>query len=99
MPRTIPFSESNRVQQAAWKRGYGTRLAGRDTAHPGEIVVEFLRVVDEMPEPAALGELESALERALATGRDHATVAGHGSWLETIQRPPRKTPHLATRRA
>lgn len=98
IPRTIPFAESNRVQREAWKRGYGTRLAGRDATKSGEVVVEFLRIVEELPEPAALSELETALERALADTRIHARFAGHGAWLETVQRPPRKAPSIATQR-
>ena len=89
IPRSIPFGESNRVQQAVWKNGYGTRLAGRDTAMPDHLVVEFLRVLDELPDPTEVGGLERELELLLAGKRVHAPFAGRGAWLETVQRPAR----------
>ena len=90
IPRSIPVAESNRVQQAVWKRGYGTRLAGRDAARPGTLVVEFLRVVEELPEPAEVPALERDLESVLSGARVQAVFAGSGAWLETVQRPPRR---------
>lgn len=90
IPRSIPFDDSNRVQQAMWKRGYGTRLAGRDVARPGSMVVEFLRVVDELPEPGDVPALEHDLESVLGGARVQARFAGTGAWLETVQRPPRR---------
>jgi hypothetical protein len=87
IPRSIPFEESNRVQREVWKRGYGTRLAGRDRAHPERLVVEFLRLVDELPDPTEVGGLEHDLEAVLAGKRVNAPYAGSGAWLETVQRP------------
>lgn len=88
IPRSIPFDDSNRVQREVWKRGYSTRLAGRDTGRPGHLVVEFLRLVDELPEPAEVPALERDLERVLAGGRIHAPFAGTGGWVETVQTRP-----------
>ena len=88
IPRSIPFAESNRVQQAVWKRGYGTRLAGRDKTDPGSQVVEFLRVVDELPDPSEVHGLERELEAVLEGKRVQAPFAGTGAWLETIQNRP-----------
>jgi hypothetical protein len=90
IPRSIPFAESNRVQREVWKRGYGTRLAGRDTADPERLVVEFLRVVEELPEPTEVGGLEHDLEAVLAGKRVNVLSAGSGAWLETVQRPVRR---------
>jgi hypothetical protein len=92
IPRSIPFEESNRVQREVWKRGYGTRLAGRDTAHPERLVVEFLRVVEELPDPTEVGGLEHDLEAVLGGKRVNAPYAGSGAWLETVQRPARRRP-------
>jgi hypothetical protein len=91
IPRSIPFDDSNRVQREVWKRGWSTRLAGRDSARPDSLVVEFLRTLEELPEPSEVPGLEQDLERVLAGGRIKAPFAGHGSWIETVQvRPPRK---------
>lgn len=90
IPRSIPVAESNRVQREVWKRGYGTRLAGRDAAHPDRMVVEFLRIVEELPEPHDVPAIERDLEAVLAGKRISAPFAGAGAWLETVQRPPRK---------
>lgn len=90
IPRSIPFDESNRVQREVWKRGYSTRLAGRDAAAPGHLVVEFLRMVDELPAPDEVPALERDLERLLSGARIDAAFTGRGSWIETVQqRPPR----------
>ena len=88
IPRSIPFDDSNRVQREVWKRGYSTRLAGRDVAHPGHLVVEFLRAVDELPEPADVPALERDLERVLGGGRIQAAFVGSGVWIETVQNRP-----------
>ena len=88
IPRSIPFGESNRVQQAVWKRGYGTRFAGRDAAKPDHLVVEFLRIVNDLPDPADVMGLEHDLEALLSGKRVAADFAGRGAWLETVQRPP-----------
>jgi hypothetical protein len=88
IPRSIPFDDSNRVQREVWKRGYSTRLAGRDRGRPGNLVVEFLRLVDELPEPAEVPALERDLERVLAGGRIRAPFAGTGGWVETVQNRP-----------
>jgi hypothetical protein len=88
IPRSIPFDDSNRVQREVWKRGYGTRLAGRDTARPGHLVVEFLRLVEELPEPAEVPALERDLERLLAGGRIRCAFAGTGGWVETVPDRP-----------
>jgi hypothetical protein len=90
IPRSIPFGDSNRVQREVWKRGYSTRLAGRDVAHPDRLVVEFLRVVEELPDPAEVPGLERDLERLLGSERIGSAFGGHGGWVETVQRPPRK---------
>jgi hypothetical protein len=90
IPRSIPFDDSNRVQREVWKRGYSTRLAGRDTARPDHLVVEFLRVVDELPDPTEVPGLERDLERLLGGTRIHSAFGGRGGWVETVQRPPRK---------
>jgi hypothetical protein len=91
IPRSIPFDDSNRVQREVWRRGYSTRLAGRDTAQPDHLVVEFLRMVEELPEPADVPELEHELEQLLSGSRIHAPFMGRGGWVETVQRPaPRK---------
>jgi hypothetical protein len=90
IPRSIPATDSNRVQREVWKRGYSTRLAGRDTATPGRQVVEFLRLVEELPEPSAVPALEQDLEALLSGARINAPFSGHGGWVETVQRPPRK---------
>ncbi len=92
IPRTIPVAESNRVQREVWKRGYGTRLAGRDVGQPDRLVVEFLRIVEELPEPGDVPDMERDLETVLAGTRIAARFAGTGAWLETVQRPPRKRP-------
>lgn len=97
IPRSIPFEESNRVQQAVWKRGYGTRLAGRDASRPGRMVVEFLRVVEELPEPSEVPAIERDLETLLNGPRVAAPFTGSGAWLETVQRPTRKSPRSALR--
>ena len=92
IPRSIPFAESNRVQQAVWKRGYSTRLAGRDQADPTSQVVEFLQIVDELPEPGEVHGLEQQLEAVLTGKRVQTEFAGSGAWLETVQnRPPRRS--------
>jgi hypothetical protein len=94
IPRSIPFGDSNRVQREVWKRGYSTRLAGRDDAQPDHLVVEFLRMVDELPEPADVPALEHDLEALLSGARIHAPFMGRGGWVETVQnRPTRK--HVA----
>jgi hypothetical protein len=94
IPRSIPFGDSNRVQREVWKRGYSTRLAGRDDAQPDHLVVEFLRMVDELPEPADVPALEQDLEALLSGARIHAPFIGRGGWVETVQnRPTRK--HVA----
>ena len=90
IPRSIPVTQSNRVQREVWKRGYGTRLAGRDAAHPDRMVVEFLRIVEELPEPHDVPDMERDLETVLAGKRIDAAFAGTGAWLETVQRPPRR---------
>jgi hypothetical protein len=91
IPRSIPFDDSNRVQREVWKRGYSTRLAGRDAAVPGHLVVEFLRMVDDLPDPGEVPGLERDLEHLLSGTRINAPFAGRGSWVETVQqRPPRK---------
>jgi hypothetical protein len=96
IPRSIPFDDSNRVQREVWKRGYSTRLAGRDVAQPDHLVVEFLRTVDELPEPGEVPGLEQDLERILSGGRIHAPFMGRGGWVETVQnRPPRATKRSA----
>lgn len=92
IPRRIPAADANRVQAAVWKRGYGTRLGERDAADPGSRTVEFLRLVDELPEPADVRSLEDELEAVLTGGRVQAEFAGSGAWLETVQdRSPRRT--------
>ena len=58
IPRSIPFDDANRVQREVWKRGYSTRLAGRDTAVPGHQVVEFLRMIDDLPDPGDVSGME-----------------------------------------
>ena len=88
IPRSIPAAEANRVQQAVWKRGYGTRLGGRDAAHPGSRVVEFLQLVDELPEPSEVRGLEERLEAVLTGGRVQTDFTGSGAWLETVQNRP-----------
>ena len=90
MPRTIPFDDSNRVQREVWKRGYSTRLAGRDVARPDHLVVEFLRAVEELPEPADVPAHEVDLDRLLGGARINSAFSGRGAWVETVQRPPRK---------
>ena len=91
IPRSIPFDDANRVQREVWKRGYSTRLAGRDTKVPGHQVVEFLRMIDDLPDPGDVSGMERDLERVLSGGRINAPFAGRGSWIETVQqRPPRK---------
>jgi len=91
IPRSIPFGESNRVQQAVWKRMAGSSIAGRDAAAPDQVVVEFLRMVDELPEPADVPALEQDLERLLSSSRIDAPFMGRGGWVETVQnRPARK---------
>lgn len=95
IPRSIPFDESNRVQREVWKRGYSTRLAGRDAARPGQVVVEFLRMVDELPDPADVPGLEDDLERVLSGGRIHAPFMGRGGWVETVQHRPAARPRIA----
>ena len=95
IPRSIPFDESNRVQREVWKRGYSTRIAGRDTARPGQVVVEFLRMVEELPDPADVPGLEDDLERVLSGGRIHAPFMGRGGWVETVQNRPPGRPRLA----
>lgn len=90
IPRSIPFDDSNRIQREVWKRGYSTRLAGRDVAQPDHLVVEFLRVVDELPEPAEVPALERDLEQLLAGSRIHAPFMGRGGWVETVQNRARK---------
>ena len=92
IPRSIPFGDSNRVQREVWRRGYSTRLAGRDVAQPDHLVVEFLRMVDELPEPAEVPALERDLEQLLSGTRIHAPFTGRGGWVETVQRPqPRRS--------
>ena len=88
IPRSIPFAEANRVQQAVWKRGYSTRLAGRDQADPGSQVVEFLQIVDELPDPSEVAGLEQRLEAVLTGKRVQTEFAGSGAWLETVQNRP-----------
>ena len=76
------------MQREVWKRGYSTRLAGRDTAQPDQIVVEFLQMVDELPDPAEVPARELALEQLLSGHRIHAPFAGRGGWVETVQQRP-----------
>jgi hypothetical protein len=76
------------VQREVWKRGYSTRLAGRDTTQPDQIVVEFLRMVEELPEPADVPALERDLEQLLSGNRIHAPFQGRGGWVETVQQRP-----------
>ncbi|MFD1720457.1 hypothetical protein [Amnibacterium endophyticum] len=91
IPRSIPFADANRVQQAVWKRGYSTRLAGRDTTDPKRQIVEFLRLVDELPDPGEVGGLANDLESVLSSKRVDSDFAGTGAWLETVQnRAPRR---------
>lgn len=87
MPRSLPFAESNRVQRESWRRGYSTRLDGRDAAVPGNQVVEFMRIVEELPDPTEVStlaeELDVFLERrdaraTLPTGRDRL-------WVEPVR--------------
>lgn len=85
IPRSIPFSQSNRVQEAAWKRGYGTRLAGRDPGTPADIVVEFLKQVEELPPPTAVRAYEESLETVLTSKTVNAAFTGSGAWLETVR--------------
>ena len=87
IPRSIPFGDSNRVQREVWKRGYGTRLAGRDAARPDHRVVEFLRMIDELPEPADVAALEHDLERLLGGAAVDAAFTGTGIWIETVRDP------------
>jgi len=90
IPRSIPVDEANRVQREVWKRGYSTRSGGRDAAVPGHQVVEFLRMLDDLPDPGDVSGMEQDLERVLSGGRIKAPFAGSGSWIETVQgRPPR----------
>lgn len=89
IPRSIPVDDANRVQQAVWKRGYSTRLGARDAADPGNRVVEFLRMVDELPDPSEVPRLERDLEELLAGTRVHTRFTGAGGWVETVRRPPR----------
>jgi hypothetical protein len=93
IPRSIPLADANRVQREVWRRGYSTRLAGRDTTRPGHQVIEFLRLVEELPEPADVPEMAQELERLLSGERINAAILGRGGWVETVQRPPRK--HIA----
>lgn len=88
IPRSIPFGDSNRAQQVAWKRGYSTRLAGRDTEQPGSQVVEFLRLVDELPDPSQVPALERDLEQLLSGKRIDAKTTGAAAWLESVQNRP-----------
>ncbi|WP_375388979.1 hypothetical protein [uncultured Amnibacterium sp.] len=92
IPRSIPFGDSNRVQREVWKRGYSTRLAGRDATRPDRLVVEFLRTVEELPDPSEVPAHALALDRLLGGARVHAASAGTGVWIETVQnRPGRRT--------
>ena len=95
IPRSIPFADSNRIQREVWRRGYSTRLAGRDVAQPDHLVVEFLRLVDELPEPADVPALEQDLETLLSGNRIHAPFMGRGGWVETVQNRPRATKRSA----
>ena len=91
VPRSIPFDDANRVQQAVWRRGWSTRLAGRDAADPKRQIVEFLRLLDELPDPGDVGGLAADLETVLSSKRLETDFAGTGAWLETVQnRPPRR---------
>lgn len=85
------------MQQEAWKKGYGTRLAGRDREKPTAVVVEFLRVIDQLPEPSEVGNLERALEELLRSNAVSATFTGRGAWIETLEsrRPSRIEPRPA----
>jgi hypothetical protein len=85
------------VQQAAWKKGYGTRLAGRDGEQPTAVVVEFLRVIDQLPEPSEVGNLEHALEELLGSNAVSATFTGRGAWIETLE--SRRSPRSESRPA
>lgn len=82
IPRNILSADSNRVQQVAWKGGYGTRIASRTA---GAVIVEFLESVEELPAPTELRDHEATLERLLASNRANAPGTGRGAWLETIQ--------------
>jgi hypothetical protein len=95
IPRSIPFGESNRVQREVWKRGYGTRIAGRDSAQPDQVVVEFLQMVEELPDPADVPVLEQDLERLLSGARIHSPFMGRGGWVETVQNRPVARKHSA----
>ena len=98
IPRSIPTTEANRVQQAVWRRGYSTRLAGRNTG-TREQLVEFLRTVHELPDPGEVAGFEHDLERILTAGRAATTFTGTGAWLETItSRPSRPTRSVVTDR-
>jgi hypothetical protein len=88
IPRSIPFDDSNRIQREVWKRGYSTRTAGRDIAQPDHLVVEFLRLVDELPEPADVPALEHDLEALLSGNRINSPFMGRGGWVETVQNRP-----------
>ena len=91
IPRSIPSDDANRVQREVWKRGWSTRSGGRDAADPGHRVVEFLRMIDDLPDPGDVAGMEQDLERVLAGGRIKAPFSGSGSWIETVQqRPPRR---------
>ena len=65
MPRELPFAESNAVQQRAWRAGYSTRGGLRDPARRGSVLVEFLRVLPELPAPEDVAGLEADLDRLL----------------------------------
>lgn len=95
IPRSIPFADSNRIQREVWRRGYSTRLAGRDVAQPDHLVVEFLRLVDELPEPSDVPELEHDLESLLSGKRIQTPFMGRGGWVETVQNRPRATKRSA----
>ena len=87
IPRTVASAESNKIQQVAWRRGYGTRIAGRA---PGSVVVEFLEPIDELPDPSEIRAHEDALERVLSPKQTGAAFSGRGAWLETVQNRERR---------
>ena len=95
MPRSVDAALSNRVQRDAWRRGYGTRLAGR--ASDGTIV-EFLRLVDELPDPTEVASFATALDSFLDHVGANARMAPAtpALWVETVtakaqRREPRST--------
>lgn len=83
MPRSLPFGESNKVQQRAWRAGYSTRSGLRDKAGRGSILVEFLRVLPELPAPEDVAGLEAELDVLLAR-LDVECASRRSAWLEDV---------------